>query len=320
MVHESIVDPNKEIAKGYPAERDAGQLRRNDLGQRTRTAGRIPGRKHPRRQSRRLEVQGRLSPAAGRPLRSFPDDAATPPRPPRDLAAALRAGDRRRPRRAGADRPHRRRRAPHRLRPRLPGLAQVLRRHGAAARHPRGDRVRQPAADRVRRLRRDRRQRARLLPRALPLAPGAVRRPAAARRDRPGDPRRPRRQVPPRAGPGDVPLHPLDDAARRLLRARLVLALRALGAAALQRPPRRLGGAGADPARAADDPRRHDRHRLRAPRRRPRRPARPPLHLRGRRDAGMGGRAPRGDRHHLRLRRDRASGSCCAAQEATGGP
>ena len=28
-----------------------------------------------------------------------------------------------------------------------------------------------------------------------------------------------------------------------------------------ERPPRRLGGAGADPARPADDPRRHDRHR-----------------------------------------------------------
>ena len=54
--------------------------------------------------------------------------------------------------------------APDRLGPRLPGLAQVLRRHGAAARHPRGDRVRQPAAHRLRRDRRDRRQRARLLP------------------------------------------------------------------------------------------------------------------------------------------------------------
>ena len=50
-----------------------------------------------------------------------------------------------------------------------------------------------------------------------------------------------------------------------------------------QRPARRLGGAGADPARAADDPRRHDRHRLRPPRRRPRRAAGPPLRLRGRR-------------------------------------
>ena len=35
-------------------------------------------------------------------------------------------------------------------------------------------------------------------------------------------------------GPGDEPLHPLDAAARRVLRPRLVLALRALGAAALR--------------------------------------------------------------------------------------
>ena len=42
--------------------------------------------------------------------------------------------------------------------------------------------------------------------------------------------------------------------------------------------------------------------------------------LRGRRDPGMGGPAPRGARHRLRPRRDRASGSSCGAQEATGGP
>ena len=40
-------------------------------------------------------------------------------------------------------------------------------------------------------------------------------------------------------------------------------------------------------------------------RRRPRRPARPPLHLRGHRHAGMGRPAPRGDRNRLRPRRDR---------------
>jgi cytochrome c oxidase assembly protein subunit 15 len=38
-------------------------------------------------------------------------------------------------------------------------------------------------------------------------------------------PRRPGRQVPPRPRPGDAPLHPLDDAAGRGLRPRLVLAL-----------------------------------------------------------------------------------------------
>ena len=86
------------------------------------------------------------------------------------------------------------------------------------------------------------------------------------------------------------------------------------------RPPRRLGGARPDPARPADDRRRHRRDRLRPPRRRPRRPARPPLHLRGREDAGMGRPAPRRDRDRLRPRRDRASGSSCAAREATGAP
>ena len=50
------------------------------------------------------------------------------------------------------------------VRPRLPGLAQVLRADRAAARHSRGDRVRQPAAYRLRRLRRNCRQRARLVP------------------------------------------------------------------------------------------------------------------------------------------------------------
>ena len=37
-------------------------------------------------------------------------------------------------------------------------------------------------------------------------------------------------------------------------------------------------------------------------------------------DPGMGGPAPRRARHRLRPRRDRASGSSCGAQEATGGP
>ena len=74
----------------------------------------------------------------------------------------------------------------------------------------------------------------------------------------------PGRQVRPGAGARDVPLHPLDAAARRGLRACLVLALRARRAAPLDRPARRLGGSGADPARPADDPRRDDRDRLRA--------------------------------------------------------
>ena len=71
-------------------------------------------------------------------------------------------------------------------------------------------------------------------------------------------------------------------------------------------PQGRLGGARAGAARPADDPRRDDRHRLRAARGRVRRPDRAALHLRGRRhDARMGGPAPRRDRRGLRLRRDR---------------
>ena len=60
-----------------------------------------------------------------------------------------------------------------------------------------------------------------------------------------------------------------------------------------------------DPARPADDPRRHDRHRLRPARRRPRGRAGPPLRLRGHGHPGVGGPAPLGDRRRLRPRRDR---------------
>ena len=64
MVQESIVDPNEEIAKGYPANVMPQSFERNDLGRRNRTAGRIPDRKHLRRQglgeARRLEAR-RLS-------------------------------------------------------------------------------------------------------------------------------------------------------------------------------------------------------------------------------------------------------------------
>ena len=220
-------------------------------------------------------------------------------------AAALRQGGAGRARRTLADRPHRRRGAADGLGPRLPGLAQVLRTLGASARHPRRDRVRQPAADRLRRARRDRRRGSRLLPPALPMAPGAVRGAAAGRGHGTGDPRRAGGQVPPRPGSCDEPLHPLDAAPRRLLRARLVLALRALGPGALLRPARRLGRAGADPARPADDPRRHDRHRLRAACRRPRGAAGPPPPFRGQPDPGMDRRAPRRARDRLRIGRDR---------------
>ena len=77
---------------------------------------------------------------------------------------------------------------------------------------------------------------------------------------------------------------------------------------------------GADPARAADDPRRHDRNRLRAPRRRPRGRAGPPLRLRGRRHPGVGRRsATRRSPPSSASPRSR-SGSCCGAREATGAP
>ena len=181
----------------------------------------------------------------------------------------------------------------------------MLRRHHSPTRIPRRDRVHEPADHRDRRPGGDRRRPARLVPAPLPLAPGAVRGAAADRGDRPGDPRGAGGQVPPCTRPGDEPLHPLDDAARRRLRPRLVLALRTLGAATLERSARRLGGALPDPAGAADDPRRHDRHRLWAPCRRPRGAAGAPLPLRGGEDAGMGGRAPCGNRHCLRPRRDR---------------
>ena len=232
---------------------------------------------------------------------------------------ALRAGDAGRACRPLADRAHRRRRAPDRLGLGCPdwpkcygGTTPPLESHAVIEYTNRlitgivGFAVIAASP-------------ARLVPAALPLAPGAVRGAAAARGDRPGDPRGAGGQVPPRARAGDEPLHPLDDAARRRLRPGLVLALRTLGAAALPGPARRLGGAGADPAGAADDPRRHDRHGLRAPRRRPRRPAGPPLRLRGREDAGMGGRAARRHRHRLRPRRDRRSGSSSGAPAATGG-
>ena len=164
-------------------------------------------------------------------------------------------------------------------------------------------RVRQSSVHRVRRDDGDRRLRARLPPPALPLAPRAVRRAAAARCDRPGGARRPRRRVSPRAGPGHGSLHPLDAAARRRLRADVVLAVRAGRAPPLERPARRLVGPRADPVRTADDPRRHDQHRLGSASRRSQRRARPALRLQGDRDPAVGGRAPLDHGRDLRDRR-----------------
>ena len=74
---------------------------------------------------------------------------------------------------ADADRLHRRRGAADRLRARLPGLAEVLRRRRAAARDARVDRVRQPADLGPRRARRGRRGRARVAAAAVPARPRA---------------------------------------------------------------------------------------------------------------------------------------------------
>ena len=50
MVQESIVDPNKAIAKGFPPNVMPAELRADDLREGNRSAGRIPDRKHLRRQ------------------------------------------------------------------------------------------------------------------------------------------------------------------------------------------------------------------------------------------------------------------------------
>ena len=182
----------------------------------------------------------------------------------------------------------------------------MLRRHGAAARHPRGDRVRQPAADRLRRLRRDRRRRPRLLPHARTA--GTWR--CSARCCRSGVIGQAilgALVVKYHLAPGLVMSHFI--LSMLLLDAAFALAwcsrYETGRAARLRRPARRLGGAGADPARPADDPRRDDRDRLRAPRRRPRGPAGPPLRFRGHRHPGMGRPAPLGDRDRLRPGGDR---------------
>ena len=221
--------PQRDDRQGLPRERDARHLRRNPEPEGNRTARRIPDRGNRRR---------KRPPRARRPRAAEPSTAPW--------------------RAAGIIHPMRER---FEITPQLyakvtlvalaglslivltgagvrltgsglgcPDWPKCYGQSGASARHPRGDRVRQPAADRLRRARRDRRRGPRLLPPPLPLAPGAVRRAAADGGHGTGDPRRAGGQVPPRPGAGDEPLHPLDAAPRRLLRARLVLALRALGA------------------------------------------------------------------------------------------
>ena len=133
MIKESIIEPQREDRQGLPRQRDAGRTSPRSSNQTKSTACRIPDRIDLER-ARAAEAGGRH-----RPLASFESkDAAAPPRPPRaDHPPRLYAQvSRGRPRSALADRPHRRRRPPHRLRPRLPRLAQVLRADGAAARNP----------------------------------------------------------------------------------------------------------------------------------------------------------------------------------------
>ena len=109
----------------------------------------------------RMKVVARLPDGVGRELlvwssRRLPEwlpaHAQAPETHHADPAAVLPRGERRHGH-ARADRLHRRRRARHRLRPRLPGLAQLLRGRAphARARHALLHRVRQPHADQHRR-------------------------------------------------------------------------------------------------------------------------------------------------------------------------
>ena len=103
------------------------------------------------------------------------------------------------------------------------------------------------------------------------------------------------------------------------LRAVLVLALRALGPAALARPQGRLGGARPGAARAADDPRRDRRHRLGPARGRVRRPVRQALHLRGRRTRSNGWSSATPCSPPSTASPRSGSGSTCGGRAATGG-
>ena len=77
---------------------------------------------------------------------------------------------------------------------------------------------------------------------------------------------------------------------------------------------------GADPARPADDHRRHDGDRLGPPCRGPRGPARAPLRLPRQRTLTLDRRAPLGDRGAVRVRGDRGLAAARAARAATAAP
>ena len=151
MIHESIVDPNAQIAKGYPANvmpATFGEtLTPKELEDLVEyLVEETPGRRG--REKKSEPASRRSPPFARKAAEKKPQqlhEVVTP------TPGTLRQGDPGGPGGAGADRPHRRRGAPDRLGPGLPGLAQVLRPDGPAARDPRGHRVLQPPHHRPRR-------------------------------------------------------------------------------------------------------------------------------------------------------------------------
>ena len=197
MIDESIVDPNADDRQGLPGQRDAAELRRNADAEGTRRAGPVPDRNRPA--GERLEEEPRAAEpraaAGGRwhhPRRCAETASSiSPQRYAKVTLVALAAlalivltgagvrltgsglGCPDWPKCYGGTVPpldtHAVIEYGNRLLTGFVGLAVIA----ASV--------------------------ARLVPPALPLAPGPVRRAAAARRDRPGDPRRAGRQVPPRA-------------------------------------------------------------------------------------------------------------------------
>ena len=224
--------------------------------------------------------------------------------------------------RAHAHRLHRRRRAPHRLRARLPGLAQVLRRRRTAARDARVDRVRQPADLGPRRPRRVRRRRSWRggggRSGATSGGSACCSRSACSAQAVLGG-----FTVLYHLAPGFVMGH---YALSMLIlvggrRARLARALRAGRAAALARPRRGVGGARAAAARRGDDLLRHRRDRGRPARGRGGHGRRDrPARVEGPRDARLGDQAARADRHRARGRRRGRLPAAAPARGARGRP
>ena len=118
MIEESIVDPNAKIAKGYPANVMPQNFGETLSTERTRRPGPVPAEEHaagkarPARRPRAAEPP-RPGPAAGIIRATMRDRLKDRLEISPQRYAQVTAG---RARRARADRPHRRRRAPHRLR------------------------------------------------------------------------------------------------------------------------------------------------------------------------------------------------------------